>query len=374
VCGSTCDADYCPDGKGGCVQLGTAANCGTCGHSCGGLGCTTTDATGKCNTSPLIKASTTGSICRGITLDSTVAATWVYYTDGYNTGGDGLPHVLRCNSTGCAGTPQIVFTFSSANTTSQGVYFDSSTSLFASFDIAKGGNGVVYSLDPSVVPAPPSTTQANLNLAISTSAPSEPSPALATDASNVYFGDQAGTVWAAPKAGSGGEGESAVAQWSGLGGSVTGLAYDAPNSTMWAASGGDLFGCATKASCLVEKGPYSGASSVALGQGSLFFTALGTAPGYTGAGEFVATPASPSSAVVSSQVSGVPFANAYGLTVDASNTYFGAASSLYRCGVKGCTGGPYLMGAGTGNVTAVVNDASNVYWCADDGSVWVVGK
>jgi hypothetical protein len=113
---------------------------------------------------------------------------------------------------------------------------------------------------------------------------------------------------------------------------------------------------------------------ISVGNGKVYWTNLGAFADYMDGGGGVYT--CPATGCVQASV----LANGiYGAAViqDTMYVYFTLNSSIYRCAVGGCAGGPTLLSAGTApdfGGASLAQDATTLYWVPVTGSVMRLAK
>jgi hypothetical protein len=307
--------DFCEDTQS------DSANCGACGHDCLGGSC----AAGACQ--PVTLATATAP--QGVAVD----ATNVYWTN--STTGE----VEACAKSGCNSIPTTLVSDASV------LYPQSIVTAAGSFYY------LVYNFsNPGSVLA---CAASGCNNQPTTVASNQIGPsALAVDASNLYWTNQAGQVMQCELGGCSG-GPTALA--TGLGGpfSIGGLAVDAAN-VYWSDSSGivkcAIGGCNGQPSTIVAS---QQAYGLATDGENVYWTDYDNGFLYQCPNSGCAQP--------TALASGLSHPN--NLAVDKAHAYWANGDgTIMRCGLNGCVGGPATVASGQAQPGRLVLDDTRVYW------------
>ncbi len=338
----TCSAGltFCPTNNM-CTNLQTdGSNCGTCGHSCQGGGCSG----GMCQ--PVILGSVAGN-GQGIAVD----ATSVYFTVNLP------PNVYKCPLTGCGGSPAIIF--AQGASADQLHYSPSMNWIF----VADPNGGHEFAITP---------TGATIWV---DGFPINPH-GQAEDATYVYFGESGannGQIDKVQKSSNSFIGTIGT----GLGGYVWHVAYDPGTTNVFGAINGagspsKVVQCpsAIGGAC-ISQGTFGTCLDVAVGGGRVFYTDWGSTA--SNAGLYSASTSGLTGPMV--MATGTNYQATSAVTTDATKVYFGGSGNVYSCAFAGCPGGVgTILASGFSTMRAMTNDSVAVYWIDDNGTVAKVAK
>ena len=333
MCGLSCITGDVPC-NGSCVNEQTdAANCGACGHGCGGGTCSA----GICT--PVRIATISSGFGYGLAIDSST----LYFTDGL--GG----HINTCPLTGCTGTPTPLF---SGITYAGQLFYDQATSTF-------------FVTDPNADKVYAVAKAGTLTWSNSLGTGNVPAN-ITADSTWVYWG-QTGSIQKALKS----SGASQAALITVSSGAVLGAWFDPTSNDIYGAqsvAAGSLLQCTPAGSCTTVTGPpFALATAVIVHGSTIYFSAGGTSPNFTDGGMYSAPVSAPTS--VTPIATGPSYARALSITADSNNLYFASVQSgnVYECALSGCPSGPTEIGPAQGEAEGMANDSKYVYWTVQGG-------
>lgn len=322
---------------GACKNFQTDPNnCGACGHDCLGGGCSA----GACQ--PVLIGTIAG-MGTGLSVEQGA----VFFAAGGTS-------AYKCSASGCAGNP---FAVANGFTTAGTVFADVPSGFVF---VADQNGGALVKINP------------NGGARLFTITAQTNARGSAADGNFVYWG-ATNTIGRANKFD--GSGVTTVA--SGLG-FVYGLTFDPNTGALFAAdysANGQVIrcnnpgagGCGGAWTNLATSQPYP--TQVTVAGGNVYWTRLGTPPGYNDGG-LLSTPVGGGS--VTANATGPTYSFAFGATSDANYVYFAGGSNINRTALGSF--GATVIASGVGTARAVANDPVAVYWIDDSGNVKKVAK
>jgi hypothetical protein len=266
----------------------------------------------------------------------------------WNERTDTTSTLKTCPKSGCTGPARTLTTFPGVGVNM--IYDPSSRILF----VARGSDLLVDGYDTSG------------NRVFQVSTPTGMAWAVTTDANFVYFSEGNSIV----RSGKDGSNRTVIA--AGLAQSVQALGVDTSANMIYAALNGDASlirtpttGSAQDAWSNFGPGIQRGAFDLTVANGHVYWANTGTPPDRSNGGVYVC-----STSNCSQPTALFTGDSGSAIAADASNVYFGAAGSIYRCGATGCGAAPVKVPTGF----AIVNfsgatlrmDATAIYW----GETW----